>query len=188
MTTVLMPTINPEQAQETARLNEQRARAPIETWILVDKDRQGYTKTVNKGLAEVDGDVCIVVDDAVMSDGWLKAFVEEVEKRRALNVWFAGPSMRCRTPPQNTGRPGDCRRPRIVPHICGVVLYATAEAVTMGPLDERMVHYACDVDWQRRAAGRSLWVPSVWCDHELHPPARMDWWQNDHRVLHQKWG
>lgn len=186
-TTIIMPTINPEQAAETARINEERAGTDLETLILVDEDREGYTKTVNRGLAEVDGPVCIVVDDAIMSEGWLLTFEREVEKRRALKIWFAGPSMRCRTHPQNTGRPGDKRRPRVVPHVCGVVLYATEEAVAMGPLDERMVHYACDVDWQRRATGRSLWIPSVWCEHELHDPAHMDWWRNDHRVLREKW-
>jgi len=187
MTTILMPTINPEQAEETARINRERAGTEVDTWILHDEDRVGYTKTVNKGLAKVEGDVCIVVDDAVMSDNWLKIFKEEVAKRAALNVWFAGPSMKCRTYPQNQGRKGDRRRPRIVPHVCGVAMYASAEAVAMGSLDERMIHYACEVDWQRRAKGRSLWIPGVWCEHELHKPARMDWWENDHRVLRAKW-
>lgn len=187
MTTIIMPTVNPEQAEETAAINTERAGAELETWIIVDEHREGYTKTVNRGLAKAPGDVCIIVDDAVLSEGWLKTFQEEIAKRKALTVWFAGPSMRCRTPPQNRGRPGDCRRPKIVPHLSGAALYATAEAVEAGLMDERLIHYASDIDWQWRVRGRSLWIPSVWCDHELHEPANLEWWQHDQKLLYTKW-
>jgi GT2 family glycosyltransferase len=65
----------------------------------------------------------------------------------------------------------------------------TADAVRMG-LDERFIHYASDVDLQRRAkrehGALSLWVPSVFVEHGLHPP-HMEWWQHDQRLLAEAW-
>jgi GT2 family glycosyltransferase len=159
-------------------------------FVAVDQDRHGYTRTVNEALSNVGGDAAILVDDCEVRTGWLATLQKEVYKRDSLKVWFAGPSGPCRTWPQNSGRPGDNRRPKLVSHVAGFCIYARHEAVLLG-LDEQYVHYASDVDWQRRAqrdhGARALWVPSVYVGHALHEP-HMEWWQHDHELLRQEWG
>jgi len=158
--------------------------------VVVDEGGEGFTATVNRGLA-YDGDVCLLNDDAEpLTDNWLAILKQEMDKREALKVWFAGPSGPCRTRPQNGGRVGDHRRPRLV-GLAGFCLLIKAEAIgRLGELDERFTHYASDVDYQLRAqrdfGARSLWVPSVFVQNELHPP-RQPWWGEDQRTFKKIW-
>lgn len=133
--------------------------------------------------------MCLLNEDAEpVTPSWLRTLTEEMHRREGLRVWFAGPSGPCRTAPQNGGRVGDKRRPRVVGHLAGFCLLIRREALdALGGLDERFVHYGSDVELQWRArrehGARSLWVPGVYCKHELHPPRRMDWHEKDNRLL-----
>ena len=192
MISIVIPTLEPERAAETAKLATTRAGIDCRAIVVHDEGRCGYTRAVNVGLAQAEGgDVCLLVDDCVPGEGWLRALVEAAETRASLGVWFAGPSGPCRTPPQNGGRVGDLRRPRLVPHLAGFCLYVRRACIEqLGGLDEAFIHYASDVDWQRRArrdyGATSLWVPGVYVDHGLHPPHR-EWWIQDQARLREIW-
>lgn len=165
----------------------------VKAEVVVDENGEGFTATVNRGLEDYAGDVCLLNDDAVpLTDDWLAILKREMDRREALNVWFAGPSGPCRTAPQNGGRVGDHRRPRLVSHLAGFCLLIKAEAVEkLGQLDDRFIHYASDVDFQLRArkdfGSRSLWVPGVYVKHELHPPRQL-WWDQDQQLFTAIWG
>jgi len=165
----------------------------VETDLVADESGEGFTATVNRGLEGYAGDVCLLNDDAMpLTDGWLAILKREMDRREALTVWFAGPSGPCRTAPQNGGRMGDHRRPRLVSHLAGFCLLIKAEAIQrLEALDDRFIHYASDVDYQLRArqdfGARSLWVPSVYVEHELHPP-RQPWWDEDQQLFAAIWG
>lgn len=189
---ILVPTCDAEIGRATGLLAAERSQDVRGNVIVsVARGQEGYTRTVNRGLGQAFGDVCILVDDCVPEEGWLGKLQAAVYERVALPIWFAGPSGPCRTLPQNSGRPGDMRRPRVVPHLAGFCLYVTREALDkLGGLDEAYTHYASDVDWQRKAqrdyGARSLWVPGVYVDHGLHPP-HMEWWGKDQQLLKERW-
>lgn len=136
-----------------------------------------------------DDDLCILNDDCVVEPGWLARLWGELEG--FPECWFAGPSGACRTPPQNTGVKNDERPPRVVSHLAGFCLVVRREAIqALGPLDEQFRHYGSDVDWQWRAAReygkKSLWVPGVWVDHELHDPLE-PWFTMDNYFFWRRW-
>jgi len=195
---VIIPTLDAVRARKTVQVVLERAGTSCEVLVVEDGERRGYTRTVNVGLAQAQDpdtgtwrDVCILVDDCVPSENWLATLQEEAKRRASLRVWFAGPSGTCRTFPQAAGRLGDRRRPQVVAHLAGFCLWIEAEALAcLGLLDERYTHYGSDVDYQRRAArdygATSLWVPSVYVAHELHPP-HAEWWAEDQRTLETQW-
>lgn len=188
--TIIVPTLDAAKGAETAAYAQRVAGMTCTAMVALDPKRQGYTKTVNGALAQVQGDAVVLVDDCVPDPDWLRILHGAVYARTSLKVWFAGPSGPCRTWPQNGGRQGDKRRPCLVSHVAGFCLYARQEAVAMG-LDERYFHYASDVDWQRRAqrdhGARALWVPSAYVAHGLHEP-HQDWWEHDQALLAAMWG
>jgi len=193
LVTIIIPTLDNERADRTARIACGYACMPAGVVIIEDTERCGFTRTVNRGLSSVDDrrDVCILVDDCEPSAGWLRELQEAVYERASLPVWFAGPSGPCRTWPQAGGRRGDRRRPRVVPHLAGFCLYVTRDCLEQsGGLDEAFAHYGSDVDWQRRAlrdyGAKSLWVPSVYVGHEVHPPHEA-WWRKDQQLLQERW-
>lgn len=172
---------------ETARVNQERAGMDCEYRVLEGKH---YTALINAGLNETDDDVCIITDAGVMSYDWLREMHDAVHEREALSVWFAGPSMQCATAPQNRGRKGDKRRPRVVDHVSGYCLYVTRDAIEqIGGMDEHFRRYAADVDWQWRAqqsGGRALWVPGVWCERQ-DTEKNEEALEHDQQVLKAKW-
>ena len=192
MITVIVPTLDLEACAATVTQAIGAAGVSCQALFCIDEAGEGYTATVNKGIAQVaGGDVCILVDDCEPSQDWLATLAAEVETYQLRKVWFAGPSGPCRTPPQNSGRPGDYRRPHIVSHVAGFCLFIKEEAIeALGGLDPRFTHYASDVDlqWrgQREHQATSIWVPGVYVKHGLHQP-RMDWWEHDQALLQSIW-
>jgi GT2 family glycosyltransferase len=156
--------------------------------VAVDESRSGWTKNINRHLPD-DDDLCILNDDCVVRIGWLATLWDELEGRE--NCWFAGPSGPCRTPPQNSGHPNDERPPQVVSHVAGFCIVVKREAVkALGPLDETLIHYGSDVDWQWRAQRdydkTSVWVPSCYVDHGLHDPHE-PWYSMDNHIFWKRW-
>lgn len=190
---ILIPTQDGEQAEHIGEQAVAFAGMECDCKVQIDTEGVGFTKTVNEGFEGVNEYVCLLNDDCVpVTNDWLAVLKGEMDKREALNVWFAGPSGPCRTPPQASGRVGDKRRPQVVDHLAGFCLLVHPDALReLGTLDERFTHYASEVDWQWRAQrdhkARALWVPEVYVKHEVHPPANEEWWRQDQALLNGLW-
>ena len=188
MLELIIPTRNPEQARQMARTAQARAGCAVRVRIVHDEHGEGFTKTVNRGLRQVDGEaeaVCLLNDDAVpVTDEWLRILHQQLLKYK--DVGFAGPSGPCRTMPQAMGEAGGswAQLPPIhVGHLAGFCLLVRHEVIDkVGLLDERFIHYGSDVEWQWRSGFNSLWVPAVYCEHEVGKPIAK-WWEHDKGLL-----
>jgi len=188
---IVVPTLDMAKGQEAGWHAMGAAGVSCRLHVELDRERHGYTKTVNAGLRGVDGDDAVVlVDDCEPSDGWLRALRDAADAWRHMRAWFVGPSGPCRTHPQNGGRPGDYRKPRRVRHLAGFCLYVRWDAIAKGLMDESYIHYASEIDWQRRMQQEhracSVWVPGVYVGHGLHEP-HADWWAHDQALLRERW-
>lgn len=190
--TILIPTLDWYKADKTGQQALACAGMDVNVLIELDEAGVGFTSTVNRGLQKCNGDdVVLLNDDCHLPDLWLIEMYQEMQNFYNHHVWFVGPSGPCRTAPQNSGRRGDHRRPQLVKHLAGFCLLIHRDAISAyGGLDDRFIHYGSDVDLQWSAAkhynARSLWVPSVFVDHELHPP-HAEWWKRDQKALKEKW-
>lgn len=189
---VVVPTLDKARGEATVAYAVANAGIDAYPVVSVDHNHEGYTATVNRALAQLEGEtVCLLVDDCTTSDGWLYALNEAMIERAKSNCWFAGPSGPCRTIPQNGGRPGDRRQPQFVMALAGFCLLIHRDALIMlQGLDCRYQHYASDIDLQFRGrqhfGARSLWVPGVYVAHGLHAPLE-PWWTQDHETLRNIW-
>ena len=189
---VVVPTLDKTRGEATAACAVANAGVDAYPAVSVDHNHEGYTATVNRALAQLEGEtVCLLVDDCVPSAGWLAELSAAMQARGKYNCWFAGPSGACRTNPQCNGRPGDKRQPQFVMALAGFCLLIHRDALIMlRELDRRYQHYASDIDLQFRGrqhyGARSLWVPGVYVAHELHAPLE-PWWTQDHETLRNIW-
>lgn len=162
--------------------------------VVEDQRREGWSRTINEGLRSVEDslrdDVLLLNEDCVpQTDGWLAVLHKEMYARP--EVWFVGPSGPCRTPPQNSGKPGSTVPPQLVTHLAGFCLLIHRDAIaSLQRVDEGYRHYGSDVDLQWRARRehkkRSLWVPRVYVHHDLHQPVE-PWWTMDQMRLRKRW-
>ena len=194
---IVMTTLEDElgRAERCAEQAIENAGVDVSPIISVNEEGEGYVRGTNKALAQVeDGEYfCLLNNDSYPeTDNWLAILLDEMKKREeALNVWFAGPSGGCRTAPQNHGRLGDNRRPKLVRHLAGFCMLCHPDMLAkVGMLDDRYIHYAGEIDWQWRATrdydAQALWVPEVYVSHQVHPP-HQEWWARDHKVMNEVW-
>lgn len=192
MITLVLPVVDLDVGLTRAHVLEKSAGCDVDVRIVHDFERNGYTPAVNKGLQwalDHGTDACICVDDCdPLTNKWLHNLKVVLDSRDS--VWFTGPSGPCRTPPQNTGVPHDGRSPQYVSHLAGFCLLIAHEALEKnGLLNPKLKHYGSDVDYQWRArkiGGRSVWVPYVYMDHELHAPSQPAW-DRDNKIFNQIW-
>lgn len=193
MITLIVPTTDARRGEDIVRGLVSMAGTPVYPVVVYDEYRTGYTSAVNLGLMtamERGEDACICVDDVVpVTENWLRALAGAADL--AEHIWFAGPSGACRTWPQNSGRPGDTRKPHIVSHVAGFCWLIKREALRrIGFLRAELENYGSDVDYQWRAqrlGGRTIWAPHVFVRHELHAP-RQPFWDQDNRKFDRIWG
>lgn len=184
-TPVIIPTLHLSVGMEKAKgLDNYK--------IVVDTRREGFTKTVNRGLAKNMHHefVCLLNDDATpIAENWLDKLVEVFSW--AKNVGFVGPSGTCRTAPQNTGVIGDKRLATPVSHLAFFCVVIRTEVLRqVGLLDEDYIHYGSDIDLQLRAKKLGfypVWRPDVYVKHEVKTPIA-GWSQHDTNLLRSKWG
>ena len=192
MITLIVPTLHPQQGQRTMEALLSQASMAAEPIVIDDHQRSGYTAACNRGLSQAlehGSDACICVDDVEpVTEGWLA----KLNQALYLNdsIWFAGPSGACRTPPQNTGEPGDSRSVQYVSHVAGFCWLIKYQALaTLGLMRERFFHYGSEVDYQwlaREVGGRAVWVPGVYVKHKLHAPLQPEW-DEDNEIFNNIW-
>lgn len=192
MITLIVPATDAKQGLETMSALMAKVGTPTYPVMIHDRYRTGYTAAVNIGLLTAmdrGEDACICVDDArPVTDNWLATLKSALDL--GDTIWFAGPSGDCRTHPQNKGRPGDPRRPRLVSHVAGFCwLIAWAALQRVGFLRADLENYGSEVDYQWRArkfGGRAVWVPEVYMEHGLHPPRQPEW-DEDNEKFNRIW-
>lgn len=169
MITIVIPTLSPNKAYATGQVAQESAGIYTRLYIVHDTKGLGFTRTVNRGLRKIQkGHICLLNDDVFpMTDDWLRKMCDAIADTPELGL--AGPSGPCRTPPQNTGLPGDPYGIKQVSHLaffCTLIKRNVIDAI--GLLDEDFIHYGSDVDysWRARKAGIiPSWVRHVYVDH-----------------------
>lgn len=184
MITIVIPTVQPARAEDTAQLAELTAGCECQSIIVHDAKRRGFSRTVNQGWRQAPGDAMILNDDiAWFQYGWLDIL------RRALysdDVYgIAGPSGRSSTKPMCYGWAGQ-HGAQIVDHLpfwCALIKKELTDQI--GYLDEEFIHYGSDNHYCRLAHNlgyASVWVRDVYLEHEHHGSGLITEWK-DHDDL-----
>ncbi len=183
MIPIIIPTLKVEDAKGVAETAVMLAGCDCKPLVIVDHNRDGFTKTINRGLRQVQNHelACILVDDVnPLTANWLKLLAEPFD----LDVvGFTGPSGPCRTRPQNIGRMGQTNRHILVDHLA---FFCVLLRTKIGLLDENFIHYGSDVDMQWRSSYQSIWVTGVYVDHGVHAPIA-EWYERDITLLHERY-
>lgn len=90
-----MPTIDEELASKAAKAMTARAGYPVDVWVLVDKDREGFTKTINKAFRKACEEgynfFIYTAQDAFVGNGWLaQALIEQFRTQAGLTAFNDG--------------------------------------------------------------------------------------------------
>ena len=183
---IIVPTLNRVRAMNNIIDWADPGTDDWQVEIVVDEDREGFTRTVNRGLAGTEAPyICIMGDDAVPeTEGWLTAL------RKALDGYgFAFPTMPCRTVPISRARKASPTEQLVeIPHgPYGCVLMRREVLEEVGLLDEAFAHYGSDVDHQKRSSWKSVWAAHVYVRRELHEP-REPWWTEDGLRFQERYG
>ena len=195
---IIMPTLSVIDSADTIR--QARNAAGVECAALVASDHTARGAVVVGNVmirAALDWGakwICYLNDDTEQfPQGWLKRLIEAVESRSDYGI--AVPGCPCRTKPQNQGKPGlpaaliELDRPA-----AWVVAVLKAEMIRdVGWLEERLIHYADDSDYEMRMRERgwlSVYVQDVYIHHRRLPgeQVRSPWWAHDKGVFKSKWG
>jgi len=164
------------------------ATAGIEARVIVvhDERRQGFTKTVNKGIRErrPDEDICLLNDDVTLFHyGWLRILQTALYSREKYGL--AGPTGRSKssTAKAQLGDEG-LVEVKMLPFWC--VLIKREVVRKLGCLDEAFIHYSSDTRYcsQARTAGWScVWVKSLFLRHEFEASGfQVEWRKHDTKV------
>ena len=193
---IICPSLDADRAKAT--LLKAASTAGIETELIAshDKDEEGFTKTVNRGLAVALGlnvqYICLLNDDTDPDQiGWLARLVQALNENSKYGI--AGPSGPCRSTPQSSGKPGMKKQVKVIPPEClgfftAVIKREVLDAV--GILDERYIHYGSDNDLCLRASQlgwRMIWVPDVYIKHDVGS-VKHDWQKLDRVIYRKQWG
>lgn len=189
MITIIIPTLHPHIAAAIGRAALANAGCEAKLDIVHDVDRDGFTKTVNRGLRRLDTDyVCLLNDDAVpVTDGWLRLLREAIDSHRGCG--FAGPSGRCRGEVQSsgwTGMPFGWRRVLFLSFFCTLIKKQVVDDI--GLLDEDFHHYASDnfYQWVAYKKGwRSILAQHVYVEHAVGKTIH-NWKMLDKETLKRK--
>lgn len=166
--------------------------AGLETHLIISPDPEGtgFTRTVNRGLAQVpDGHDVLLLNDDVEGFplGWLAQLSEVMYSREDIGI--VGPSGDCATAPIMSWDMGDGTGLLSVAHFpffCALFRRECYDQV--GQLDERFIHYASDYiycDKARYLGWYIVWCRDVVVDHEVNGSARRKAWGGHDLSLYQ---
>jgi GT2 family glycosyltransferase len=154
----------------------------LELIVVYDKHKQGFTKTVNRGILEASlvSDICILNDDVFeFQYGWLEIL------RRVLysnpRYGLSGPSGACGAAPMNKGIPGQFGI-QVVNQISFWCVLLKREMIDqIGILDEAFIHY-CSDNWychtMRKHKWQCVWAKAVFLKHHKHKSGIQSKWKN----------
>jgi len=186
---IVIPTLKREKGADTGNqaIISAGCQVPVELIVSLDKEKQGFSRTVNAGIkrADPESDICILNDDVTSFQfGWLE------QLRRGLYVdsryGLSGPSGKSAAAPMNTGVPG-MRGLQVVDQISFWCVLLKREMIKdLGVLDEAFIHY-CSDNWYCHVMSRSnwkcVWVKSVYLEHAHRGSGMQSKWRKHDRAL-----
>lgn len=184
---IVIPTLDPEQGNETGRRAQISAACDMRLIVVHDEKGQGFTKTANRGLRQrrPNEDVCLLNDDVgPFIYGWLRILSEALKADRARGI--VGPSGKS-AGIAKTGRLGDwgTHTAGMLPFWCVLINHRLLDH--MGYLNEELIHYSSDTLYCYRAirAGWQIeWVKSVFLWHQHEGSGfREAWRKKDHETF-----
>lgn len=190
---IVIPTLDEARGEEVGRLAlaASGCSVPVRVMVVYDEHKQGFTKTVNRGIRGVTfgEDICLLNDDVEkFQTGWLGAL------RRALysnsKYGLCGPSgMRSAPAPVNGERRegDDVRVIKQISFWCVLLKRDMIEEV--GLLDESFIHYGSD-GWYCHLARQKGWLcvraMTAYLEHQHHGSGEeREWREHDRRLLHR---
>ncbi len=160
--------------------------------IVEDSKRQGFSKTVNAGWRQADGDTMILNDDIEWFQyGWLRILSEALHSDPSWGI--VGPSGKSSTTPMCDGWPG-AHGTEIVDHLPFWCVLIKAELVAkVGYLDERFIHYGSDNYYCQVIKGAGyhcVWVRDCYLRHTHHGSGLIFHWKEHDDLVwkHRKRG
>lgn len=186
---IVIPTLDPQRGLRTGYLAKLSAGCDstlVRVVVIHDKDKDGFTKTVNRGLRKrANGeDVCILNDDIdAFQFGWLRILWNLLYSQPDFGL--IGPSGRSASTPKG-GRLGDSGLKSLqhLPFWC--VLIREAVFYHIGILDERFIHYSSDTWFCRlaiRAKWKCVWAKSVFLWHHHQGSGFQKEWRVKDRAM-----
>lgn len=180
-----MPTIHPELAADTMRLAQLTAGVATEPIIVHDARGDGFSRTVNRGWKQAQGDAMILNDDIEwFAYNWLDTLQRALYSEGGYGL--AGPSGKSSTKPMCYGWPGQSGL-EVVDHLpfwCVLVKQAVVDRI--GHLDEAFIHYGSDNYYCKQAAAAgyaSVWVRDVFLKHTHHGSGLiLKWKEHDDQI------
>ena len=129
-------------------------------------------------------------DCSAFPQGWLKRLVEVLDSRPEIAIAVTGAP--CRSSPQGKGKPGLPPAVIEMQHPAAWVVAAIKAEVfrDVGYLDEGLIHYADDSDFEMRMRGkgwRSVYVQDVWVNHK-RGECWSEWYEADRARFRERWG
>lgn len=188
------PTLEPTTGERACQLAMRHTSIGCVHRVIHDTKRQGGARSANIGLRwtleQRTPYICYINDDVnIEQQGWLERLIEVLNSNSRYCIVAAGGH--CATAPQNKAKPRMSRGHQVVKHLSHFCVVHKREALLdIGLFDEAFFHYACDNDWNLRAAKKGwklVWVKDVWVNHWGCNPGRrqVDWMKHD-QALYKK--
>jgi len=190
--TIIIPTLTKALGDSVGQMAKATAGCPVEVLVVHDTKRQGFTKTVNRGIrqAPAENDICLLNDDISWFQwGWLAIL------RRALYLHsesgLVGPTGDCGAKRIAAGRLGGSGT-EVMGHISFWCVLMKREMLdVIGLLDPSFIHYNSDswycVQVKRSPRWNSVWVKSVFLVHNKHGSGKIAKWRtHDIEVYRRK--
>lgn len=183
---IVIPTLDEARGEKTGRLAVLTARCAARFVVVHDAEQQGFTKTVNRGIAqrEPGEDLCILNDDI---EGFCYAWLRILQTALYSSPGYGlvGPSGRSESS-SGTGALGDIGllAVKMIPFWCVVIKGEVVDR--LGLLDERFIHYSSDTWYCKdviRAGWECVWVKAAFLQHTFEGSGfQEEWRRHDTRV------
>lgn len=192
---IVIPTLTKSQGEDVGKVALATAGCSVPARLVVvhDEHRQGFTKTVNRGMRQSrkDEDICLLNDDITRFQyGWLEILRTVLYLRP--NYGLSGPSGKSAANPMKAGQPGGqgTQAVNIISFWC--VLMKRTMLDKLGYLDEAYIHYCSDTGYCRMMKHKGwlcIWAKAVYLYHEHGGSGyKKAWRTHDRKIYMRRWG
>lgn len=187
--TIVIPTLTLKVGQDTGEMALiSSGVANVELIVVHDKKKEGFTKTVNRGIrdASPNSDICILNDDILeFQYGWLKILRRVLYSNKRYGL--SGPSGASGAAPMNAGAPGQAGTQVVKQISFWCVLLKRQMINQIGILDEAFIHYCSDnwyCLWMRKNNWQCVWAKAVFLKHRKHGSGLQGKWRTHDRKIY----